>query len=123
MKIPLRIRQSSTSNAAVAVNILAPAVKPGEIWRVRHAALDNESGESVKVAFGITDIGGLLRIAAIATVATGDAGSIFTDVLLTEGDRLTAQVTGTADKGPVTLFVSGEILRPDTVVEVVAVAP
>lgn len=113
MQQPLIIRREASTNAATAVNVTAPIVKPGETWLVRGVALDNESGEQITVAFGIISMGQFIRVGALATVASGDAFSATAYLLLREGEELAAQVTGAALSGPVILAASGWICTDD----------
>lgn len=119
----LRDRRSATTNAGSAVDVTIPAIKPGQRARVRHLALHNQSGESVKVAFGILEGSTFHQLYAIQTVANGDAFGVLVDIMLLEGDTLDAQVTGTANKSTVTFIVSGELEDQSPVAVLVAADP
>lgn len=113
MRTPLIIRREASTNAATAVNVTALPLQPGETWLVRGVALDNESGESITVAFGILSMGAFTRVGALATVASGDAFAGTAYLLLREGEQLAAQVIGAALTGPVTMAASGWICTDD----------
>ena len=76
---------------------------------IEFVSLVNSSGETVKVAFGLTDMSGFTQLAAIISPANGDAAGLAVNWNLAEGDQLTAQVTGTADKGQVELIARRRI--------------
>lgn len=107
---PVRTRRTATTNAATAVDVTGDKVMPEQIMHLRHIALANNSGESVTLLFGILTGADFVQILAKQTVATGDAYGTEIDLLLLEGDQLSARVTGAADKGLVELFVSGKLL-------------
>lgn len=109
MKTPLIIRETGQTNGATPSNIVAVPIPPGQTWLVRGVALDNESGEQITVAFGILSMGQFTRVGALATVANGDATSGTAWLLLREGEKIAAQVTGAALSGPVTFVASGLI--------------
>lgn len=104
---PLRIRQTAITNAGTAVNVSTPKLLPCQLMYVEFVSLVNSSGETVKVAFGLTDMSGFTQLAAIISPANGDAAGLAVNWNLAEGDQLTAQVTGTADKGQVELIAHG----------------
>ena len=116
----LRERIIGTTNAATAVDISIPQIKPGQSALITHLALANASGEIVDVAFGITSLGVFDQFWAVLSAATGDAIGVHVILKLLEGDKLTARVTGTANHGPVTFIVSGTLSdETPEVVEVV----
>ena len=124
MRTPLRIRMFTYTNAATPVNIDTPQIKPGQIARITHLALENESGESVTVKFGVEAYGSFDQLWANATVADSDAIGVMLNVLLLEGDKLRCRVTGAAKSGKITFLASGELedTSPE-VVQVTEVAP
>jgi hypothetical protein len=107
------VRQTAITNAGTAVNVYAPRLRPGQRALVTHLALMNRSGETVTVQFGVTDQVGFQQIWAQQSVSNSDGVGVLLSFLLYENDVLTAVVTGTADKGTVTLIASGEIHNPD----------
>ncbi len=109
MRSPLIIRETGSTNAATPANIVTTTIPPGQTWLVRGVALDNESGEQITVAFGVISMGQFTRMGALATVANDDATSGTAYLLLREGEKLAAQVTGAADSGPVLFSASGWI--------------
>ncbi|MGH9487135.1 MAG: hypothetical protein ACRD04_06035 [Terriglobales bacterium] len=129
MKQPWFLRKTGLTDAGTAITITAEQVKPGQWLEVTFLSLDNESGESVTVAFGAQAIGGFTKFitdtAANLSSAAGawKAGPIF----LREGETLAAQVTGTSDKGAVTFVASGWLhdYSPEVVIvsQVAAPAP
>jgi hypothetical protein len=109
MREPLRQRITGSTNTSSAVDVALRQVKPGEVWRVTHLALFNESGESVTLKLGLLQGSTFQQIWAKQTVADADAFGVAVEILLLEGDKLDAQVTGTAKIGKVTFIVSGEL--------------
>ena len=118
MRQPLRQRITGQTNTMNAVDLALEQVKPGEVWRVTHLALHNESGESVKLYFGLLNGSTFQQIWAEQTVADADAYGVMVNFLALEGDKLTARVTGTAKTALVTFIVSGELLAigPEVVI-------
>ena len=112
MRQPLRQRITGSTNAATAVDITLPQVRSGEVWRVTHLALFNESGESVTLQLGLLDGATFQQIWAKQTVADSDAFGVEVDLLMLEGDKLDARVTGSAKTGKITLVVSGLLHSP-----------
>lgn len=108
LKEPYVIRQQGTSNASTAADVTAPSIPAETVVEVYNVSLQNASGESVTVEFGITDIVGFRRLCAKATVASADSVLVAVDWFLVEGDKLTARVTGTSNKSVVTMYASGE---------------
>lgn len=120
MKTLLRERITGTTNTSNAVDVSIPQIKPGQSAYITHLALENDSGESVTVFFGVLSMGTLIKLWAKQTVADSDAVGIQVTLPLLEGDKLTAQVTGSAKSGKVVFAAGGELLddRPE-IVEVV----
>ena len=113
MREPLIIRRTGSTKTTTPTNIESIQVPAGQLWLIRGVALDNESGEQITVAFGIENGSDFTRISALATVANGDAFSGTAYMLLREGEKLAAQVTGTADSGLVKMSASGWIFDCD----------
>lgn len=109
----LNVQQTAITNASTAVNVYSDQVPPGVHWEVSHLALMNRSGESVTCEFGLTDIVGFRQIYAKQTIADGDAFGVNLDLNVLEGEKLTAVVTGTANKSTVTLIASGKAYLGD----------
>lgn len=121
---PLRQRITGSTNTSTAVDLALPQVKAGEVWRITHLAIFNESGESVTVKFGLLNGSTFQQIWAKQTVADSDAYGTEVLLLLLEGDKLDAQVTGSADKGKITFIVSGELhVEEPEVIAVTEVKP
>ena len=112
MRQPLNQRITGATNSGTAVDVALAQVKPGQVWHVTHLALYNQSGESVKVDFGLLNGSVFQQIWAEQTVADADAYGAEVNFLLLEADKLDARVTGAAKIGPVTLIVSGELQQP-----------
>jgi hypothetical protein len=121
MRQPLRQRITGTTNTSTAVDVSIPQIKAGQTAYVTHLALQNASGESVDVLFGILNGSTFQQIWAKQTVADGDAIGVLLTFALLEGDKLTARVTGSAKSSTVTFIVSGSLEdQTPEVVEVVA---
>ena len=112
MRHPQKLRLGGSTNPFPAVYLPPPQVKPGEVWRVTHLALFNESGESVTLQLGLLDGATFQQIWAKQTVADSDAFGVEVDLLMLEGDKLDARVTGSAKTGKITLVVSGLLHGP-----------
>lgn len=123
MTQPLIQRITGLTNAGTAVRVRLPRLMPGRLLRVSHLALDNASGEAVKALFVLNDLSGDAGILATDTVANGDGVGHLVDLLVGEETQLDVLVTGTADKGVVTLIVCGELYQPAPVVAVAVAAP
>lgn len=109
MRTAIRERVLGTTNAASAVQIASQQIKPGQIARITHLALHNQSGESVTAQFEVDQQGDFTQIWPEETVADGDAYGAHVDILLLEGDRIAARVVGTAKSSTVRFFVSGTL--------------
>lgn len=109
MLTPLRSRITGTTNGSTAVEVKLPQIKPGQLARVRHLALSNQSGESVTLRFGLITMGSFTPIWAKQTVADADAFGALVDLILLEGDVLAAEVTGSAKSSTVIFIASGEL--------------
>jgi len=109
MITPLRYRLRSTTNAATAINVDLPQIKPGQFARISHAAVENESGEAVTLLLGIESQGQFDQIYAKQTVANADAFGVMLNLLLLEADKFRARITGAANSSTVTFIVSGEL--------------
>ena len=112
----------ATTNAGTLITVETLAVLPERVVRITHCGLLNASGETVTAQLGVQDGESFLPIQPKQTVANNDATAIVDEFLIYEGQRLAAQVTGTADHGPVTLYASGMEFDFDPPPEPVAVA-
>jgi len=96
-----------TTNAATAVNLDTDDVDPGEVALITYASLFNESGEAVTVEFLVMRGAQEFQLGPSNVVQTEDAGETLPWLVLGVGEFFRAVVTGTANKGKVTLLVSG----------------
>lgn len=114
---PIRSRILGTTNGSNVVNVDLPQIKPGQIARITHAAVENESGESITLKFGVESQGSFDQIYANQTVADSDAFGVMLNFLLLEGDKFRARVQGSSASGKVTFVVSGELIdnQPEVV--------
>ena len=115
--VPIRLvftRKSGITNASTAVQLLCDKVKPGEWWVLDHAALYNNSGEQVTSTWMILKDGVTILVAADDTVANGAAVGTNILPMLRQEEQFGVQVTGSAAKGTIWLFVEAHAIpSPD----------
>lgn len=122
MKTPYFLRLTRQTDAATAVQIDARPLKPGQWLEVLSMSLYNNSGENVVVNFGYTDMGNFTPVitdGANNGLSTSNSWYM-SQLFLREGETLGCQVTGTADKGPVTFIASGWLHEGEYVAEQIA---
>ena len=101
-------RVVASTNTTTAVNVESQQVPPGEFWVLHSAALFNESGEPVTVAFYLVDGTRAIQLAPTDQVANSDALPLPAPTpTLPGGSKLRARVTGVAQTGKVTLVLTG----------------
>lgn len=105
--LPLGERATATTNAGTAVNVDSQKVPPGEVWRLNFAALNNESGENVSLAWAVVRGSQVIKLKYTAALATAAGDILDPQPLLFEGDLLRAVVTGSANSSLVTLLFTG----------------
>lgn len=108
-----RQRQDATTNAATSVQINLPVLRPGEVAEVFAFGLNNNSGESLTVRFGISEGADFFQLGPYVTAGTSDAAAILQEIWIFEGQALSVRVVGTADKGPVTFYALGRSHEPE----------
>jgi len=104
---PWIVRQKATTDTSNQVEIQAAPLKPGELVWVKNLGVWNNSGEQIAAKLGIKDLDGTMIVAISLTLADGDAFTLGEEFWLRENDRFVVLVTGSAKKGPVTIFGSG----------------
>ena len=110
-----RQRQDATTNAATTVQINLQVLRPGEKVKLFAFGVNNNSGESITVRFGIAEGSDFFQLGPYATAGTSDAAAILDEVWVFEGQSLSVRVVGTADKGPVTFYAMGQVCYDDDV--------
>jgi len=104
-----RQRQDATTNAATTVQINLLVLRPGEKVKLFAFGLNNNSGESVTIRFGIAEGTDFFQLGAYSTAGNADNAAILHEVWIFEGQSLSVRVVGTADKGPVTFYAMGQV--------------
>jgi len=103
MVVERRVGSTNTTTAAL---ISSERVPPDEAWILDFASLYNESGESLTLQWCIVRGALVIFVSADITVADGDASPVVDLPTLVEGEQFAARVTGTANKGKVTMVLT-----------------
>lgn len=107
---PFCLRVVGTTNGATPVDVKGTTLLPGQLLRLHHIALHNESGEAVAARFGVYIGATFIRFWPSQSPGNADAAGLYVDIILREGETLACVVTGTANSSKVTLFASGELI-------------
>lgn len=117
----INLRIFGVSNAATAATVDTLPVPPGKYWFLTYLAIFNNSGETVTARAYIGSGSQLITIKSGTSTALNNALAVDPRPLILEGQFLRAEVTGTAQKGPFALHVTGfEYDAHDLILEQVA---
>lgn len=108
MRKPFLERITGITNAGTAVYVSLPQIRAGTVLLVEDVSAFNESGETVTMILGVIVMGTFIGLGLGTSLVNGNPTNfIYTRLWVREGETLAIQTTGTADKGKVTMSVSG----------------